>query len=1529
MASYAAGYLCCESAWKVAYYRGICSAELSECSTSLPQGAMMSVGLSESDAKELIATIDQDNTSFGISIACINSPINVTISGEESLIDQLKERLDEKKVFARKLRVALAYHSRQMENISDKYTSMIGDLSRALDTDIPIPMISSVTGERVPAYRLTDPAYWALNMVSPVQFSQAVTNMCAQATGGLVKKVDRSHVMVSVVDHLLEIGPHAALQGPLRDILRASSRGKSIGYTSILRRGQSAAETMLRAVGDLHCMGSTVNLRAINEPHDEDDDSRFMLVDLPAYPFDHAQNYWHESRLSKNYRLRQHPPSELLGVQSRDWNAADAKWRQFIRLNEMPWADQHVVNGTILYPGAGMLVMAIEAAKQLSSEIGEIDGYTLRDVFIDAPMDLTSSAGILEVQTSLREIQPRSRSGPSFEFAIRSYYGDDWRFNCRGFISVELIDTSDPWKTSKTIEQRQGIAKAFDTTISQCTTPVDSTDMYRFLKESGYNYGPVFQAVKQACNDGAKQASSEVTLYRSSSEPHVIHPATLDTILHLCFTAFTAGGVEPMATCIPTRIGSLWVSNEGLSSSGTETVTCCSTISSSTKRGFTFEGGALDNGPSKEVRLWFNDIDVTNVTSVPAPSQELSLLPDPKQFCMSIESQPALSKLSQEETCDLLDSMHPIKEDLSEFYRDLEQLALASLEDLVNKVDPCIFEDQEPWKMHYWAWAKHHLCNRPLTQRWNGSLQEFNERIANTNHVGRLYATVASNLVPLMKGEVTPLDLLMQSGLLKVYYEELATYRDNAEVASYLGLLAHQTTGLRVLEVGGGTASATRNFVRALSSGPYESATSLRCSQYDFTDVSSAFLENAREEFGRFQSQMTFGTLDVERDFVDQGYEEGVYDVVVADNVLHVTSDLGHTLQNVRKALKPGGKLIMHELLRPDGWTSGYIFGLFPGWWLGADDERTLSPNLGADGWDQILKRSGFSGTDLIFKDFDDEVAHHLGCLVSTATAEVTPSPEAQSLPSRQISVIIDPTSTDQQNLSNALLSLQDILGGIPIVQDLAEAAASSENRSADDLIIMLLDYGKSFLSSMNETTWAYLQTLIRTSNNILWASAGGGRGANPDHGLLDGLARTLRFESYELQLVTVALDISDLNSNKASHLVKVVQDMVSRAAQESYEQDYVEFDGRLHTRRLIEANQVKLDMESRIMPYEVSHVALGKARFGMASSSTPGLDSGPYYTELPAPSEDELEAEDTVEILVKAVAFGHQDRAAARDQEKHSSYGEYCAGIVLRAGRESAFREGDRVLAAQAGSFSSHVCVPSKAVTILPAEIPFAQACGVVSPVVEAYNALVEVGRTRRGDSILIHDGASPIGQAAVRFLEGQGITDVWVTASNESESSLVLEQLGISQERILPKAWFDNPSMLAAQWGQKFDIVLSPYADSASQMSMKTVKPGGRYIMLRAGSSPPGSSPSISGVPSSISLSILQPGALAPTAKCLRYAVDVAAKSTVDTAAQGVATFAASDLAIAFARLQGADARESIVVNLDESDMIDVSCH
>ena len=325
------------SAIKVAYYRGLLTARFA---INTP-GAMLSVGYSE---KEIRVYMDKVMCKFGnpgISIGCINSPGNVTITGREDQIDMLKNILDEIGVFARKLLVNVAYHSPHLESIADEYLHLMGSLSSQHLPEIPIiKMVSSVTADTIDPSELCKGQYWVRNLLSPVKFCEALTHVCA--TYSRAAKEATNYSLQSQVDDLLEIGPHSALQGPIKETLKSLSKIKPIGYSSALIRRVSATESLLGALGSLRCRGHSMNLAAINQQSSASH-AQELLTGLPEYPFDHSRSYWRESRLSQGHRFRKQPRDSLLGTPVPDWNPLEARWRRKIRLADSPWLQDHKV----------------------------------------------------------------------------------------------------------------------------------------------------------------------------------------------------------------------------------------------------------------------------------------------------------------------------------------------------------------------------------------------------------------------------------------------------------------------------------------------------------------------------------------------------------------------------------------------------------------------------------------------------------------------------------------------------------------------------------------------------------------------------------------------------------------------------------------------------------------------------------------------------------------------------------------------------------------------------------------------------------------------------------------------------------------------------------------------------------------------------------------------------------------------------------------------------------------------------------
>ncbi|XXH03853.1 hypothetical protein Hte_010259 [Hypoxylon texense] len=165
-AAFTIGAISLKSACKVAYHRGRLAGHFAS-STTRP-GAMMSVNMSEINAQTYLDRLD-----VSTDIACINSPTNVTLSGDEEAIDKIKSCLDQDGVFARKLKVGVAYHSPAMQGISTDYLGYLGILKRRQYSN-DIVMISSVTGQRVTSSTVSKGQYWVDNLVSSVRFADAI-----------------------------------------------------------------------------------------------------------------------------------------------------------------------------------------------------------------------------------------------------------------------------------------------------------------------------------------------------------------------------------------------------------------------------------------------------------------------------------------------------------------------------------------------------------------------------------------------------------------------------------------------------------------------------------------------------------------------------------------------------------------------------------------------------------------------------------------------------------------------------------------------------------------------------------------------------------------------------------------------------------------------------------------------------------------------------------------------------------------------------------------------------------------------------------------------------------------------------------------------------------------------------------------------------------------------------------------------------------------------------------------------------------
>ncbi|KAJ6051217.1 hypothetical protein N7499_010580 [Penicillium canescens] len=245
-AAYCAKAISFEDAVTVAYHSGRLISDLKRKRREQP-GGMLAVGAS-CDVVNALMDTDASAAIIGtIKIACINSPSSVTVSGDESAILDLQQKLETRGIFNQKLHTGgAAYHSHQMIQIAAELSQKLETIKGAR-TDPSVTMISSLTGG-VMGETILGKDYWVENLTSPVHFMEATKTLCQKSSSS------------NQVDLLLEIGPHFQLDKPIKQTLQVLyGDDPEISYTGTLRRGFDAETCLLDTLRILFLEGFSVS----------------------------------------------------------------------------------------------------------------------------------------------------------------------------------------------------------------------------------------------------------------------------------------------------------------------------------------------------------------------------------------------------------------------------------------------------------------------------------------------------------------------------------------------------------------------------------------------------------------------------------------------------------------------------------------------------------------------------------------------------------------------------------------------------------------------------------------------------------------------------------------------------------------------------------------------------------------------------------------------------------------------------------------------------------------------------------------------------------------------------------------------------------------------------------------------------------------------------------------------------------------------------------------------------------------------
>ncbi|TVY84967.1 Highly reducing polyketide synthase azaB [Lachnellula suecica] len=1105
-AAYSVGRLSFDEALGVAYWRGELAIRSMKLQ-SLP-GGMMAVRMSPDNvAKYLVDTLGGR-----VIVACVNSPTSVTLSGDTAALEEVSRRLKVDGVSPTKLSVPLAYHSHHMMVIADEYTEHLKTVLSNPDSGWStsgVKFVSPVTGEAIQSSQILTARHWARNLTNPVLFSQALDRMCFAENGS------------AEIDMIVEVGAHSTLAGPIRQILK----GLKISYASCLQKNTDAVETMLNLVCELVIRNYPVSLLSVNSPSDG---KLTFLHDLPAYAWNHSSKYWTEPRISKEIRCKRFQPHELLGTVLPGENGLQTTWRNFLRLIDIPWLMDHQLDSRVVFPSAAYIVMAVEAVRLLAQSKDTPLRFQLRDIEVLEALVIPDSSLGVETQISLRPVEERW-----FEFTLSSLgAGDEWLVNCKGYVLVKEEQATSGSKATL----RADFLNDKDT---QSTT-FDAESLFSGLTNMGINYGPMFRNITNITTLGNKSVTDfNISNIAPEKHDYVIHPTALDSILQSTYIATPK--IRRGSVILPKSIRNITIPSS-FSRYSTESFQALTKTQASDRQTFTSEIIVIKRDGGQQIPAFHMDGFLAKI------------LPRSGIAGQALTHEPLTSRLEWELDCwssitpSLKDSLRiSLREEEVNFEKKMMRLSYYLIFEAAQELERGS-QDSQQWQPHHKTlsgWMKEIVDQgekgtlAPRSKAWSRASKAakqmlIDEMNASENASARLTVRVGKNLARIVRGEVTPLELMMEGNLLNQYYMNYPKLRDRTykHLAKIAEGLAISRPGVNILEIGAGTGGATKVVLEALSPRSKMSGSGSLAGHYTFTDISSSFFGSAREKLEPWISLMDFRPLNIEADLGSQSFEEGSCDIILASLVLHATKSLHKTMSNVRKLLKPGGKLILIETTT-DRIDLQVVFGTLPGWWLSKEPYRKHSPNVSLEVWNKVFLETGFSGIEFEIGDCEEAEFQCTSLIVTSAVAE------ASYPPSISIVYIGTPVTLWLQQLSEAI---RQRTGVTPIF----ESFDDTQNWN-DKLCIFAAEMESPLVHDMSHSTFDKLRRLLVGSQGVLWLSCGGTMDAGkPSFAETYGLLRSLRHEDSSKKFIQLDFSPNECSEthmkDKIYHIVDVFQ---------------------------------------------------------------------------------------------------------------------------------------------------------------------------------------------------------------------------------------------------------------------------------------------------------------------------------------------------------------------------------------------------
>ncbi len=424
-----------------------------------------------------------------VSIAAVNGPNSIAISGRRAAIQSIVEQLRHEGVSVRPMSAGRAFHSPLMDPMLDEFHKIASEVRFSAPT---IPLLMNVTGRVATAGDVLGADYWTRHVREAVQFKAGMETLHQRGCGLFV-----------------EIGPGATLLGMGRRCLPDDAGV----WLNSLRKDRDDWQEILASLASLYVQGVQVDWPRFDAGY------RRRRVVVPAYPFQ-RERYWTEAAPSlarQRVAMESAGSHPLLGRRVRS-ALKEILFEQRLGAQTLPFLADHQVFGTVLFPATGYIEIAAAAAEEALGP----GRHTIENLSIADPLALTHDETVI-LQAALT---PDGDGSAVFQLFSGDEAADGRVESWRLHASAVVRRAGDGGEQPQT--------PALDVMKRQCQVRVSIEDEYAALRAQGLEYGASFRGVTELWS-GDEATLGAVDLPAVAGDPSAfhLHPALLDACLHV------------------------------------------------------------------------------------------------------------------------------------------------------------------------------------------------------------------------------------------------------------------------------------------------------------------------------------------------------------------------------------------------------------------------------------------------------------------------------------------------------------------------------------------------------------------------------------------------------------------------------------------------------------------------------------------------------------------------------------------------------------------------------------------------------------------------------------------------------------------------------------------------------------------------------------------------------------------------------------------------------------------------------------